>query len=346
MARNPSSYPACLKVFSLQGLADWEQIRAVKAAVKVPVFANGNILYHSDIERCLQATGADAIMCAEGQLYNAALFARADHLHGPPGALDVTWSLGLQPPFTTSSDPPYISPTIPSEGSDYPPGARGKGSPGYDSGLHPPHADLALEYLSIVRSLKTPTPWPAVKGHIFKLLRPAITREIDLRDTIHHARKDDLDGMEKAVREMKARMDRLAVEAQDKTPTQLTTWPPRKNDPTATEKTLPHWLAQPYWRPAREPALTPEEVEKNKYQERLALARERLGTKTDETMLNETAPIIDQPQDQGVEPEDEARAVVLDKLANSSKAHAEETVALADVTLDVVDVSGMCFRPS
>ena len=42
----------------------------MKEAVSVPVFANGNILFHDDIERCLTATGADAIMTAEGNLYN------------------------------------------------------------------------------------------------------------------------------------------------------------------------------------------------------------------------------------------------------------------------------------
>jgi tRNA-dihydrouridine synthase 1 len=52
-------------------------IRAVKEVVSVAVFANGNILYHLDIEECFRATGADAVMSAEGQLYNATLYAQA-----------------------------------------------------------------------------------------------------------------------------------------------------------------------------------------------------------------------------------------------------------------------------
>lgn len=152
------------------GLADWIKIRAVKEAVSVPVFANGNILYHSDIERCLAETGADAVMSAEGQLYNPALFASASI--GIGGGLDA------------------------------------KEVRAFDTGLHLPHADLALEYLEIVQGLKTPTSLSSVKGHLFKLIRPALARETDLRDELSTVRGPrSVERYVDVVRRMKERMD-------------------------------------------------------------------------------------------------------------------------------------------
>ena len=57
--------------------ADLEAIRAVAAAVDVPVLSNGNTDGPEDVERNLQTTCAAGVMCAEGVLRNPLLFEQA-----------------------------------------------------------------------------------------------------------------------------------------------------------------------------------------------------------------------------------------------------------------------------
>jgi len=58
------------------GAADWEAIRRIKAhpAVRVPIVANGGVACAADVQACLEATGADAVMVSEALLENPGLF--------------------------------------------------------------------------------------------------------------------------------------------------------------------------------------------------------------------------------------------------------------------------------
>ncbi len=60
------------------GRADWDIIREVKAAVRIPVFANGDIWTGEDAARILGHTGADAALIARGALGNPWLFAQGN----------------------------------------------------------------------------------------------------------------------------------------------------------------------------------------------------------------------------------------------------------------------------
>ncbi len=74
------------------GKADWEIIRRVKEAVKIPVIGNGDIFTPEDGARMLSKTGCDGIMVARGAKGNPWIFSRLNHyletgelLPGPDG---------------------------------------------------------------------------------------------------------------------------------------------------------------------------------------------------------------------------------------------------------------------
>ncbi|EST10185.1 tRNA-dihydrouridine synthase [Kalmanozyma brasiliensis GHG001] len=194
------------------GLADWAKIRAVKQAVGVPVFANGNVLYPGDFDKALAGTGADGVMSAEGNLYNPAIFAR---------------TIERGPMFPHAPELPFPSITA-----------------------------MANEYLDIVASLRTPTQSSAIKAHLFRLCRPALEVHKELRE---HLGKSRFDGAAKGegrvamyrafVAELEQRLeaDRKSGKWDERPETML---PGSVSYLTQGEGVyVPHWLAQPYFRP-------------------------------------------------------------------------------------------------
>ena len=107
-------------------------------------------------------------MSAEGNLYNPAVF--------------------------TSSIPPTLTPT--------------QSSPAYlDDGLYVSNTALALEYLEIVKSLQTRTATSAVKGHLFKIMRPALNVHKDMRERLGRAKGENiLNEYESIIRDWADRM--------------------------------------------------------------------------------------------------------------------------------------------
>ncbi|KAG7824693.1 hypothetical protein KL909_001915 [Ogataea angusta] len=58
------------------GFANWKLVKYIRDNLppETVFLSNGNILYPEDIERCIKEVGCDAVMSAEGNLYNPGIF--------------------------------------------------------------------------------------------------------------------------------------------------------------------------------------------------------------------------------------------------------------------------------
>lgn len=61
-----------------RGDANWSAIAEIKAAVRIPVIGNGDVLKADDIRRMLDFTGCDAVMIGRGAIGNPWIFAGLD----------------------------------------------------------------------------------------------------------------------------------------------------------------------------------------------------------------------------------------------------------------------------
>lgn len=75
------------------GKVNFAQIAAAKAAVKIPVIANGGVFSEADADELISETGADGIMVARGAMYAPWIFAELTGKAVPDRRTLVLWQL-------------------------------------------------------------------------------------------------------------------------------------------------------------------------------------------------------------------------------------------------------------
>jgi tRNA-dihydrouridine synthase 1 len=225
------------------GTADWSVIRYLRDHLPpdTVLFANGNILQHADLDACLRATGADAVMSAEGNLYDPAIFTPPplpgyegrEYWRGRDGRggwridavlrryLDTVYRYVLErepparSPLFVSSDPAPTAESSQPESEDAPPAKRLK----HDHSAATPNGKR-VNIRSLDPSLR------AIQPHCFHLLRSLVSSHHDIRDGLARAKPNSGDSglnafeevlrlVEEAVREGLERYDREPAEFED-----------------------------------------------------------------------------------------------------------------------------------
>jgi tRNA-dihydrouridine synthase 1 len=194
------------------GLADWSVIRYLREQLpkETVLFANGNILRRSDIDRCLEETGADGVMSAEGNLYDPSIFSEApkvgeegrEYWRGRDGKggwrmdatlrryMDIIYEYVLEVPLPNRK--PLYLPTDPDEEisvslvekdtrEEGPPKKRRK------------RGNEKKEKVTSPNLL-------AMQPHLFKLLRPLVAKHHNVRDALAKCKAGDIAAFESVLR--------------------------------------------------------------------------------------------------------------------------------------------------
>ncbi len=199
------------------GLADWSMLRYLRENLPkdTVIFANGNILQHEDIEACLEATGADAVMSAEGNLYDPTIFApplpvgqeSREYWRGRDGKggyrvdavmrryMDIIHKYALQ------QNPPERAPLWMPGDPESAPEQNGEKVNGEEEEEGPPRKKrkqmLKNNDKNDKKKEKTTNPnLTAMQAHLFHLLRPLVSQHHNVRDALARSKVGDIDAFE------------------------------------------------------------------------------------------------------------------------------------------------------
>lgn len=258
------------------GLADWTCIRYLRDNLppETVIFANGNILSRRDLQACLDATGADAVMSAEGNLSDPSIFAKPpplgcelrEYWRGAEGQdgyrLDavIRRYYDIIYRYILEQDPPQRRPLFIPTGSSEP-GEQSDFLKRSDfSRVEPPKIRLKRER----QALKASPSLKCMQGHLFQLLRPMLSIHTEIRDTLAICRVGDMAAFERLLGMIEVAIKEALIqqniptqhsistvsEAPDRT---LATISSTSGEPS-TNYRRPWWICQPYIRPSPEEA--------------------------------------------------------------------------------------------
>lgn len=200
------------------GLADWSVLRYLRERLPqdTVIFANGNILRHEDIDRCLEETHADGVMSAEGNLYDPTIFAKPpdsgydtrEYWRGRSGKggyrmdavfrryMDILYQYALEKP-TPKRKPLFIPSDPPVD--DAPTTLNGSASEDTDG--QPPIKKQKRDN----KQQKTTSPnLLAMQPHLFHLLRPLVAKHHHIRDALSKSRAGDIPAFENVLQMVEA----------------------------------------------------------------------------------------------------------------------------------------------
>lgn len=208
------------------GLADWSVIRYLRDNLpkETVIFANGNILQHEDIEKCLEQTGADGVMSAEGNLCDPTIFAGApaagtqageywEGQHNRGGYrmdavfrryMDIIYYYVLEQPPPRRK--PLFSNRVCADKSPPEPEVVGSNLKSIDSadlhkadkiplnsgGQHDAKCEDDRNPAKSKMARPTSPNLLAIQAHLFHLLRPLLTKHTKIRDALAHCRAGDI----------------------------------------------------------------------------------------------------------------------------------------------------------
>jgi tRNA-dihydrouridine synthase 1 len=202
------------------GVADWAMIRYLRENLPLDtvIFANGNILNRNDIQPCLEATGADGIMSAEGNLSDPTIFAKIptdlndrEYWRGSNGGegyridgvlrryLDIIYRYVLE------QEPPKRSPLY--IASDPDPATSAAFAEIAEESSEPPAKRKKFDKKGPVSpSLK------ALQGHLFQMFRPFVSTHTDIRDALAKSRAGDIAAFENVLTMLEAAVKKALQE--------------------------------------------------------------------------------------------------------------------------------------